>query len=377
MTRNHKGLQGRKCRSCELCCLPNPHGRHPASFDKVSEIDRERIVAHRDCRLFFKEFSQRVGGNQHPFLNIKVNDLVLVQTHFISAAGRRVVGKFMPKFEGPYRVLEVRNNNLIIWKRGKRVTVNIDQVRVYRPRQSDNISSDSHLETLYEGQRSSDRSSRSQPGKFKGSRKTSSEERNGHKSSKGNAGWEDPRLKRKVESNGSGDRKDLKRSKICRKRSLQGSERRNQKRPTPEPKQGIKRAIPFSVSSRNYKYRRPNNPSQGLQSIAGPSHQQDSRQDKSPTEGSRHEGSGQYNKVRETKTTKNGTNRAAERRPVRSKQATAVRPCSYYLRSRVRQPKGFPEERRNIGRESIPQNNIRRRSLSIEALDGDPVDRSE
>ncbi|GFW57148.1 uncharacterized protein TNCV_540651 [Trichonephila clavipes] len=55
-------------------------------------------------------------------VNIKVNDLVLVQTHFISAAGRRVVGKFMPKFEGPYRVLEVRNNNLMIWKKGKRVT---------------------------------------------------------------------------------------------------------------------------------------------------------------------------------------------------------------------------------------------------------------
>ncbi|GFT27332.1 uncharacterized protein TNCV_3425621 [Trichonephila clavipes] len=116
---------------------------------------------------------------------------------------------------------------------------------------------------------------------------------------------------------------------------------------------------------------------QGSQSIAGPSHQQDSRQDKPPTEGSRHEGSGQYNKARETKTTKNGTNRAAERRPVRSKQATAVRPCPYYLRSRVTQPEGFPEERRNIGMENIPQNNIRRRSLSMEALDGDPVDRSE
>ncbi|GFT57082.1 uncharacterized protein TNCV_1691401 [Trichonephila clavipes] len=218
---------------------------------------------------------------------------------------------------------------------------------------------------------------RSQPGKFKGSRKTSSEESNGHKSSKGNAGWEDPRLKRKVESNGSGDRKDLKRSKICRKRSLQGSEYRNQKRPTPEPKQGIKRATPSSVSSRNYKYRRPNNPSQGSQSIAGPSHPRDSKQDKPPTEGSRDEGSGQYDKARETKTTKNGTNRAAERRPVRSKQATAGRPCPYYLRSRVRQPEGFPEERGNSGIESIPQNNIRRRSLSMEALDGDPVDRSE
>ncbi|GFX49794.1 uncharacterized protein TNCV_3073471 [Trichonephila clavipes] len=293
-------------------------------------------------------------------VNIKVNDLVLVQTHFISAAGRRVVGKFMPKFKGPYRVLEVRNNNLIILKKGKRVTVNSEQVRVYRPRQSDTISSDSHLGTLYEGQRSSNRSSRSKPGKFKGSWKTSSEESNGHKLSKDNAGWEDPRLKRKVETNGSGDRKDLKRSKICRKRSLQGSEHRNQETPTPEPKQGIKRAIPSSVSSRNYKYKRPNNPSQGSQSIAGPSHQQDSRQDKPPTELSRHEGSGQYNKARETKTTKNGTNRAAEMGPFRSKQATAVRPSPYYLRSRVRQPEGFPEERRNMEMESIPQNNIRR-----------------
>ncbi|GFW43571.1 uncharacterized protein TNCV_4769231 [Trichonephila clavipes] len=281
----------------------------------------------------------------------------------------------MPKFEGPYRVLEVQNNNLIILKKSKKITVNIDQVRVYRPRQYDTISSDSHVETLYEGQGSSDRSSRSQPGKFKGSRKASSEQSNGHKSSKGNAGWEDPRLKRKVEPNGSGDRKNLKRSKICRKRSLQGSEHRNQKRPTPEPKQGIKRAIPSSVSSRNHKYRRPTNPSQGSQPIAGSSHQQDSRQDKSPTVTSRHEGSGQYNKARETKTTKNGTNSAAER-TVRSKQTTAVRPCPYYLRSRVRQSKGFPEERRNSGIESIPQNNIRRRSLSMEALDGDPVDRS-
>ncbi|GFW37356.1 retrovirus-related Pol polyprotein from transposon 412 [Trichonephila clavipes] len=124
-------------------------------------------------------------------VSIKVNDLVLVQNHFVSAAGRRVVGKFMPKFKGLYRVLE----------------------------------SDSHLETLYEGQRSSDGSSRSQPGKFKGSRKTSSEESNGHKSVKGNAGLEDPRLKRKVQSNGSGDRKDFKMSKISRKRSLQGSKR--------------------------------------------------------------------------------------------------------------------------------------------------------
>ncbi|GFS73241.1 uncharacterized protein TNCV_4571601 [Trichonephila clavipes] len=69
-------------------------------------------------------------------VHIKVNDLVLIQTHFLIAAGRKQVEKFMPKFEGSYRVLEVKGNNLIIWKSGKRVTVNIDQVRVYRPRQT-------------------------------------------------------------------------------------------------------------------------------------------------------------------------------------------------------------------------------------------------
>ncbi|GFX23441.1 uncharacterized protein TNCV_1849721 [Trichonephila clavipes] len=261
----------------------------------------------------------------------------------------------MPKFEGPYRVLEVWNNNLIIWKKGKRVTVNIDQERL----------------------RSSDGSSRSLLGKFKGSRKSSSEEIKGCKSNKGNAGWEDPRLKRKVGSNGSVDRKDLKRSKMCRKGPLHGSELRDQKRPTPEPKQGIKRAIPSWVSFRNYKYLRPNIPSQGSQSIAGPSHQIDTRQDKPPKEGSRPERSGQYDKARETRKTASGNKRPAKRRSVLSKQATAVRPCPYYQRCRVKQPEGIPEKRRGIGMNSIPQNNIRRRSLSMEALDGDPVDRSE
>ncbi|GFW30761.1 uncharacterized protein TNCV_4088811 [Trichonephila clavipes] len=229
-------------------------------FSRLINVTESAEYVERNIEKLFNEARQNMR-KQHKHwgkyynrkrreVSIKVNDLVLVQTHFISAAGRRVVGKFMPKFEGPYRVLKVQNNNLIILKRGKRVTVNIDQVRVYRPRQSDTIGSDS-----------------------------------------------------------------------------QGSEHRNQKRPTPEPKQEIKRAIPSSVSSRNYKYRRPNNHSQRSQPIAGPSHQQDSRQEKSPTVASRHEGSGQYSKAWETKTTKNRTNRAAERRTVRPKQTIAVKPC--------------------------------------------------
>ncbi|GFX81223.1 uncharacterized protein TNCV_1828601 [Trichonephila clavipes] len=354
-------------------------GRKITPFSKLINVTEGAENVGRNIEKLFDEARQNMRKQHKTWekyynrkrreVNIKVNDLVLVKTHFMSAAGKRVVGKVMLKFEGPYRELEVWNNNLIIWKKGKRVTVIIDQVRVYRQRQSDTISSDSHVETLYEGQRSSNGSSRSHPGNFEGSRKNSSEESKGRKSNKGNARWEDPRLKRKVGPNGSVDRKDIKRSKICRKRSLQGSEHRDQKTPTPEPTQGIKRAIPSSVSSRNYKYRRPNKPSQGSQPIAGPSHQIDSRQGKSPAEGSRKERSGQYDKVRETRTTTSGTNRAAERRPVRSKQVTAVRPCPYYLHSRVKQPEGIPEEQQNrqypVGQhqEKEPQyGSLRRRS---------------
>ncbi|GFT51319.1 uncharacterized protein TNCV_4954641 [Trichonephila clavipes] len=169
---------------------------------------------------------------------------------------------------------------------------------------------------------------------------------------------------------------DKKRFKICRKRSLQGSEHRDQKRPTPEPSQGIKRTIPSSVSSRNYKYRRPNNPSQGPQNIAGPSHQVDTRQYKPHTEERRQGARGPYDRARETRTTPSKGNSAAERRLVRSRQATAVRPCSYYLRSRLKKPEGTPEEQRSNGIGSLPQNNLRRRSLNMEALDGDRMDRA-
>ncbi|GFX32403.1 uncharacterized protein TNCV_2173231 [Trichonephila clavipes] len=119
-------------------------------------------------------------------------------------------------------------------------------------------------------------------------------------------------------------------------RKPRGSEHGDQKRPTPVPPQGIKRTVPSSISSRNHKYRRPNNPSQGPQSISGPSHQLDTRQCKPPTEESRQGARGQ--------------------------QATAVRP---YLRSRLKKPEGIPEEQWDR-----PQNHLRRRSLSMEALDG-------
>ncbi|GFU28941.1 uncharacterized protein TNCV_470701 [Trichonephila clavipes] len=192
--------------------------------------------------------------------------------------------------------------------------VNIGQGRVYHPRQSDTISFDSNDEILYELQGFSDGSSRSYPGISRSSRRPSDAESKGRRSNKGTAGLEDLRLKRKVRSNGIVERK------------------------------GIKRTVPSSVASRNHKYRRNNNPSQGPESIAGPSHQQMIRQFNPPTEESRRGARVQYDKARETRTTRSKGHSATEGRPVGSRQTTTVRPCPYYLRSRIKEPEGIPEE---------------------------------
>ncbi|GFU02748.1 transposable element Tcb1 transposase [Trichonephila clavipes] len=41
-----------------------------SAFDQVSEFDRERIVAYRDCGLSFKEIGSRVGRNQTTVMQI-------------------------------------------------------------------------------------------------------------------------------------------------------------------------------------------------------------------------------------------------------------------------------------------------------------------
>ncbi|XP_071041855.1 uncharacterized protein [Parasteatoda tepidariorum] len=41
-----------------------------SSFDKVSEFDRGRIVAYRDCGLSFREISSRVGRNHTTVMRI-------------------------------------------------------------------------------------------------------------------------------------------------------------------------------------------------------------------------------------------------------------------------------------------------------------------
>ncbi|GFW48469.1 uncharacterized protein TNCV_1110281 [Trichonephila clavipes] len=39
------------------------HRKQGSAFDQVSELDRGRIVAYRDCGLSFREIGSRVGRN--------------------------------------------------------------------------------------------------------------------------------------------------------------------------------------------------------------------------------------------------------------------------------------------------------------------------
>ncbi|GFW42471.1 uncharacterized protein TNCV_4256661 [Trichonephila clavipes] len=210
----------------------------------------------------------------------------------------------------PIKVLEIKGNNLVIWKNGRNITVNIDRVRVYRPRQSDTISSDSPIETLYDEQEVSHGSNRSNQGQFKEHRKP---------------------LVRKYYVEGP----NYKRSKICRKRSRQGSDHQDRKRHAPEQRQGVKRSIPSSISSRNFKFKRPNTSSPGIQSIAGPSKLPD-RRNATTTSGSRIEVSGRDNQTRQTRATTRRHNEQAEK-TVPSNQTNTRRPCPYYLRSRIQE----------------------------------------
>ncbi|GFU95567.1 uncharacterized protein TNCV_3543121 [Trichonephila clavipes] len=98
----------------------------------VGDIERLFAEARRNTKNKHEKWGKY---NRHRRdVQIKVNDWVLIATHPLSSATKKVVAKFKPKIEGPYRVLEVKNNNVVIWKAGKRLTINVDQVRIYRHR---------------------------------------------------------------------------------------------------------------------------------------------------------------------------------------------------------------------------------------------------
>ncbi|GFS53548.1 uncharacterized protein TNCV_730141 [Trichonephila clavipes] len=102
----------------------------------VGDIERLFEEARRNTETKHEKWKKYYNRRRRD-VQIKVNDWVLVATHPLSSATRKVVAKFKPKFEGPYRVLDVKNNNVVIWKAEKRLTINVDQVRIYRHRKCD------------------------------------------------------------------------------------------------------------------------------------------------------------------------------------------------------------------------------------------------
>ncbi|GFW10820.1 uncharacterized protein TNCV_4919391 [Trichonephila clavipes] len=176
-------------------------------------------------------------------------------------------------------------------------------------------------------------------------RKPLGDESKSHKSNKGTAGLEDLRLKRKVGSNETAERNDIKRSKICMKRSFQGYEHGDQKRQTPVLPQGLKRTISSSVACRIHKIGENTLILHRDYSQLQVHHiNKKMKQLSPPKEESRRGARVQSDWALKTRTTRSKKYSAAEERPVRSGETTTVRPCPYYLRSRLKEPEEVPEE---------------------------------
>ncbi|GFX76067.1 uncharacterized protein TNCV_3718381 [Trichonephila clavipes] len=84
----------------------------------VGDIERLFEVARRNTKAKHEKWAIYYVRRRRD-VQIKVNDWVLIKTHPLSSATKKVVAKFKPKFESSYRVLEVKQNNLVIWRSGK------------------------------------------------------------------------------------------------------------------------------------------------------------------------------------------------------------------------------------------------------------------
>ncbi|GFW13479.1 uncharacterized protein TNCV_1209451 [Trichonephila clavipes] len=143
----------------------------------VGDIERLFDEARRNTKVKHEKW-EKYYNTRRRNVQIKVNDWVLIKTHPLSSATKKVVAKFKPKFEGPYTVLGVKNNNIVIWRSEKRLMVNVDQVRIYRHRKCDemeirtgssNSNSSRHESSSFD--RVQRRSNESQYGRKKGSDK--------------------------------------------------------------------------------------------------------------------------------------------------------------------------------------------------------------
>lgn len=65
---------------------------------------------------------------------------ILKQLHHLSCAAESFVAKFAPKFDGPFKIKDIKENNLIIVNsEGKIETINIDQAKPYHNREKSKI----------------------------------------------------------------------------------------------------------------------------------------------------------------------------------------------------------------------------------------------
>ncbi|GFX59371.1 uncharacterized protein TNCV_4633291 [Trichonephila clavipes] len=127
-------------------------GRKLTPFKKLVMVSDGTEFAVGDIERLFEEARRKTETKQEKWkkyynrrrrdVQIKVNDWVLMATHPLSSATRKVVAKFNPKFEGPYRVLDFKNNNVVIWKAGSLLgeptsLARITLVRIYRHRKCD------------------------------------------------------------------------------------------------------------------------------------------------------------------------------------------------------------------------------------------------
>ncbi|GFX87092.1 uncharacterized protein TNCV_2151461 [Trichonephila clavipes] len=78
----------------------------------VGDIERLFEEARRNLKAKHEKWEKYYNRRKRD-VQIKVNEWFLIATHPLSSATKKVA-KFKPKFEGPYRVLEVKNNNVVI-----------------------------------------------------------------------------------------------------------------------------------------------------------------------------------------------------------------------------------------------------------------------
>ncbi|GFW49578.1 uncharacterized protein TNCV_2843591 [Trichonephila clavipes] len=81
----------------------------------VGDIERLFEENRRNTKAKHEKWEKYYNRRRRD-VQIKVSDWDLIATHPLSSATTKVLAKFKPKFEGPYRVLDVKNNNIVVRK---------------------------------------------------------------------------------------------------------------------------------------------------------------------------------------------------------------------------------------------------------------------